>query len=68
MKGVFSCSPVLPTIEEIETCECIDLTSAEEWKPKPDVLEEHKKAHQDEQPKKFWQQDDIPITSIITLF
>lgn len=52
MKGVFSCSPVWPTIEEIETCECIGLTSAEEWKPKPDVLEKHKKAHQDEQPKK----------------
>jgi hypothetical protein len=50
LKGVFSCLPVrLPTAEEIKTCEWIELTSAEEWNPKSDALEECEKVHQDEQ-------------------
>ncbi len=50
MKGVFSYLPVqMPSIEEVETCQWIELPSAEEWNPKSDDLEERERLHQDNQ-------------------
>jgi hypothetical protein len=44
-KGVLSTLPIrLPTIEEVENCQWIELTSTEEWDPKSHTLEEQEKA------------------------
>jgi hypothetical protein len=49
IKGVLSCLPVRrPTIEEIENCEWVELTPADEWDPKSMMLEEQEQAYQEE--------------------
>jgi hypothetical protein len=50
IKGVISSLPVrLPSIEELETCEWIELTAEEEWDPQSHQLEEQESAYQDTQ-------------------
>jgi hypothetical protein len=69
LRGVFSCLPVrLPSIQEIETCEWIELTSTEEWNPKSSLLEEQEKAHQDAElmPRQARNRDIYPVITTST--
>jgi hypothetical protein len=49
LHGVLSCLPVRrPTIDEIETCEWVELTSDEEWDPKSSRMQEQEQACQEQ--------------------
>jgi hypothetical protein len=68
VKGVFSCLPVrLPTVEEIETCEWVELTSSDEWNPKSDMLEERERIYQIDQAPKPVQHRILNCVNTISL-